>query len=372
MIPVFEPDIGEHEINAVVEALKRGEISGTFGEALASFEREFAAYVGCKHAIACSSGTTALHLAVRAARIGVGNEILTSASTNIASALAAYHNGAVPVPVDSESQTWNLNLDLLEELITPRTRAVMPVHLFGHPVDMDRLCAIAVRHDLLVIEDCAESHGATCRGRMTGSFGDMGCFSFYANKIITTGEGGMVTTDDEQLAGRLRLLRNLAFTKPRFWHEEAGYNFRMTGFQAAMGLAQLRRIDDIIANKRRMARIYNERLADIPGLRLPPEEPWAKNVFWMYALTVDPPFAISRDELASGLSAVGIETRTFFCPMNQQPFLQRQPGYRKIACPVADRLWQTGLYLPSAHTLSEEQITFIGESVRRAAGLVGR
>ena len=163
-----------------------------------------------------------------------------SASTNIATALAAYHNGCVPVPVDSEDETWNLDLDLVEELITERTRAIIPVHLFGHPVDMDRLIEIARRHDLVVIEDCAESHGATVRGRMTGAFGDMGCFSFYANKIITTGEGGMVTTDDDELAERLRSLRNLAFGQPRFLHQEAGFNFRMTGYQAAMGRVQLR------------------------------------------------------------------------------------------------------------------------------------
>lgn len=189
MIPVFEPVIGEEEISAVVAALRRGEISGTFGEAILQFEQEFAEYCGCKYGIAVSSGTAALHLAVTAAGLGSGDEVLVSASTNIATALAAFHNGAIPVPVDSEDITWNLNLDLIESLITPCTRAIIPVHLYGHSVDMDRLCEIAKRHNLLVIEDCAESHGATCRGKKTGSFGDVGCFSFYANKVITTGEG---------------------------------------------------------------------------------------------------------------------------------------------------------------------------------------
>ncbi|MDB4982840.1 MAG: putative PLP-dependent enzyme involved in cell wall biosis, partial [Myxococcales bacterium] len=229
MIPVFEPDIGDAEIEGVLAALKRGEISGSFGTAIPEFERLFASYVGCKHGVAMSSGTTALHAAVAAAEIGPGDEVLVSAMTNIATALAVAHNGAVPVPVDSESTTWNLDLDLVEKLITPRTRAIIPVHIYGHPVDMDKLMRIADAHDLLVIEDCAESHGATVRGRMTGGFGKMGCFSFYANKIITTGEGGMVTTNDDALAERLRLLRNLAFTKPRFRHEVLGYNFRMTG-----------------------------------------------------------------------------------------------------------------------------------------------
>ena len=205
MIPVFEPSIGDEEAEAVAAAVRRGEISGSFGEELPGFEREFADFVGASHGVAVTSGTAALNLAVAAAGIGPGDEVLVSASTNVATALAPYHCGAIPVPVDSEPETCNLDLDLVESLITPRTKAIIPVHLFGHPVDMDRLLEIAQRHDLVVIEDCAESHGATVRGRMTGSFGDMACFSFYANKVITTGEGGMVMTDDDALAERLRL-----------------------------------------------------------------------------------------------------------------------------------------------------------------------
>lgn len=367
MISVFEPVIGEEEINAVVMALRRGEISGSFGESITRFEQEFAEYCGCKYGVAVSSGTAALHLAVAAAGIGPGDEVLVSASTNIATALAAFHHGAIPVPVDSEEITWNLNLDLIESLITPRTRAIIPVHLYGHPVDMDRLGEIARRHNLLVIEDCAESHGATCRGKMTGSFGDMGCFSFYANKVITTGEGGMVLTNDKVLAERLRLLRNLAFTKPRFRHELAGYNFRMTGYQAAMGIVQLRKIERIIAEKRRVAHTYQSYLSDIPGLQLPSEAPWARNIYWMYAVVVQPEFGMSRDQLMAWLSQNGIETRTFFCPMNQQPCLQSQPGFRKIPCPVADKLWERGLYLPSSYTLPEATIRVIAESIQRAA-----
>ena len=366
MIEVFEPVIGEQEIEAVVAALRRGEISGTFGESITQFEQEFASYCGCKHGVAVSSGTTALHLAVAAAGIGPGDEVLVSSSTNIATALAVIHNGAIPVPVDSEDVTWNLNLDLIEPLITPRTKAIIPVHLFGHPVDMDRLMEIARRHRLTVIEDCAESHGATCRGRMTGSFGDLGCFSFYANKVITTGEGGMVTTNDESLADRLRLLRNLAFTKPRFWHEEAGYNFRMTGYQAAMGLAQYRRIEKIISEKRRVATTYNDLLAGIAGLQLPHEAEWARNVYWMYAVVVHPQFGMSRNELMKWLSNDGIDTRTFFCPMNQQPCLRSRDGFREVPCPVADRLWETGLYLPSTYTLSQETLAKITGSIRAA------
>jgi perosamine synthetase len=365
MIPVFEPNIGDDEINEVITALKRGEISGTFGQALTRFEQEFATYIGCKYGIAVSSGTTALHLAVAAAGIGRGDEVLVSSSTNVATALAVYHNNAVPIPVDSEEETWNLNLDLIEELISPRTRAIIPVHLYGHPVDMDRLMTIARKHDLLVIEDCAESHGAAVRTRKTGSFGDMNCFSFYANKIITTGEGGMVLTNNKEFAEKLQLLRNLAFTKPRFRHEVAGYNFRMTGYQAAMGLAQIQKIDQIIAEKRRVAHTYNQYLADIPELQLPVEREWAFNVYWMYGIVLRSGSRISRDIFADSLLKEGIETRTFFCPMNQQPFLQCAEGYRAIPCPVADRIWEDGLYLPSSTTLTEDTIEYISRSVQQ-------
>ena len=367
MIPVFEPDIGEEEISAVVAALRRGEISGTFGESISRFEEKFASYCDCKYGIAVTSGTTALHLAVAAACIRPGDEILVSACTNIATALAAFHNRAIAVPVDSEEVTWNLDLDLLESLITPRTRAIMPVHIYGHPVDMDRLCEIAQRHQLLVIEDCAEAHGATCRGKKVGSFGEMGCFSFLANKVITTGEGGMITTNDEVLAQRLRLLRNMAFTKPRFWHELPGYNFRMTGFQAAIGIVQIGKIEQIIEQKRRVALTYNRYLRDIPGLQLPFEAEWARNVYWMYAVVVQQEFGMTRDHLTNWLWGDGIETRTFFCPMNQQPCLQAQPGFRVTSCPVADRLWASGFYLPSSYTLTEETIKTIAKSIQRAA-----
>lgn len=363
MIPVFEPEFGEEEIAAVVAALRRGEISGSFGKAIPEFEERFAAYVGCKHGIAVTSGTAALHLAVDAFDFPRGSEILISASTNIATGLAASHNGMVPVGVDSERVTWNLDLDLIEGLITPKTRAIIPVHLFGHPVDMDRLCEIAQRHGLKVIEDCAESHGATCRGRMTGSIGDMGCFSFYANKIITTGEGGMITTNDDALAERLRSLRNLAFTTPRFRHELAGYNFRMTGYQAAMGVVQVGRLEAIIAAKRKMAELYEKHLRHIRGLQLPKDASWGRHVYWMYGIVVLPEFGMTRNELATRLRERGVDTRTFFCPMNSQPCFQDLPGFRQVPAPVAEELWQSGLYLPSSQTMSEGTIEQVAKTI---------
>ncbi|MCX7953797.1 MAG: DegT/DnrJ/EryC1/StrS family aminotransferase [Bacteroidales bacterium] len=366
MIPVYEPIIAEDEIQAVVNALRRKEISGSFGKELNEFEESFASYVGCKYGIAVSSGTTALHLAVAVAKIKEDDEVLVSASTNIATALAVFHNGAVIVPVDSEEVTWNLNLDLIESLITEKTRAIIVVHLYGHPVNMKKLCEIAKKYNLLIIEDCAESHGAKYEGKITGSFGHMGCFSFYANKIITTGEGGMITTNDPYFAERARLLRNLAFIKPRFYHEEAGYNFRLTNYQAAMGLAQLKKIDKIIEEKRRVAKTYNFYLKDIEGLQLPVELENCYNVYWMYAIVIKPEFGISRDDLMKFLAEKGIETRTFFCPINKQPFLLKSQKMRYVPCPVAEKLWETGLYLPSSPNLKEETIAYICETIKKA------
>lgn len=365
-LPVHEPDLGEEEVQSVLAALRRGEISGSFGTALPEFEERFAAFAGCKYGVAVTSGTTALQLAVAAAGVGAGDEVLMSASTNIATALAAYHNNAVSVPIDSEGVTWNLNPDLIEGLITPRTKAIIPVHLFGHPCEMDKIMAVAKKHNLVVIEDCAESHGATWQGRMTGSFGDMACFSFYANKIITTGEGGMVVTNDAKLADKLRLLRNLGFGKPRFYHEVPAYNFRMTGMQAALGLAQLAKIDRFLEDKRRVALTYNEMLGNIPGIQTPAELPDAKNVYWMYAVVIKPEFGRTRDELALILAEQGIETRTFFCPMNMQPFLRAQPGHRDIACPVAEGLWRDGFYLPSANQLDRASIARVSQAIAAA------
>ncbi len=359
MIPVFEPWVREEDAEAVAAAVRRGEISGSFGEEIPAFERELAAYVGVAHGVACTSGTTALQLAVAAARIGPGDEVLVPESTNIATALGAHHQGATVVPVDAEPDTGNLDLDHVEGLIGTRTRAIVPVHLFGHPVDMDRLMEIAARHDLVVIEDCAQSHGATVRGRMTGSFGHMACFSFYANKVITTGEGGMVVTDDAQLAERLRHLRNLAFGEPRFVHDEAGFNFRMTGYQAALGRAQLRRIEEVLRHKRRVAETYDRRLAEVPGVRRPVERAWARSVRWMYWIALEEDHPLARDELMAVLRERGVETRTHFCPMSHQPALRAREAFRPRPCPVAARLWERGLYLPSSPMLTGEQIEYV-------------
>jgi perosamine synthetase len=366
VIPVFEPDVGDAEAEAVAAAVRRGEISGSFGREIPAFESEFAAYVGAKHGVAVTSGTTALHLAAAVSGVGPGDEVLVSASTNVATALAPYHCGARPVPVDSQPETGNLDLDRIESMITSRTKAIIPVHLFGHPVDMHELMAIANRHDITVIEDCAQAHGAKVRGRMTGTFGQMACFSFYANKLITTGEGGMVLTNDDASADRLRSLRNLAYGRPRLVHREAGFNFRMTGYQAAMGRVQLARIESIIDRKRQLAFAYDSALGDVEAIRTPVEEEWARNVYWMYAIILGADHPLTRDELMAGLRERGIDSRTHFCPMNLQPFL-RDSGVARYECPVAAELWNSGLYLPSSPNLSADEIERIAKAIRELA-----
>jgi len=363
MIPVSEPVVLQQDIDLVVDALKRGEISGSFGAYITEFEKRFAEYCECKYGIATSNGTTALHLAVLSAGIGPGDEVIVSTFTNIATVFAIVQAGATPVAADSERDTWNMDVSLLPGLLTSRTKAILPVHIYGHPVDMEPLLNFAAQNHLLVIEDCAEAHGALFKGRKVGGLGDIGCFSFYANKVIVTGEGGMLTTNNEDFARRARLLRNLAFTQPRFRHEEIGFNYRMTNYQAAMGVGQLSRIESIISEKRRVAALYSEGLAGISGLQLPVEKNYARNVYWMYGVKLNPEFNVSRDMLMTKLNETGIETRTFFCPMNLQPCFHRLGLFQDVSCPVSENLWQNGLYLPSTYTLDKQSISFITETI---------
>jgi perosamine synthetase len=366
MIPVFEPDLGEEEIEEVVKALRAGEISGSFGRYIPDFENAFSEFVGCKYGVAVTSGTTALHLAVAVLELNPGDEVIISTSTNIATALAVYHNGGIIIPIDSEMDSWNMDVSLVESHINEKTKAIIPVHLFGHPVKMDSLTDLAKKYSLTVIEDCAESHGATYKGQKTGSFGHSACFSFYANKIITTGEGGMLTTNDQSLAEKYKYLRNLAFGKPRFFHKKAGFNFRMTGYQAAMGLAQTRKIETIIKEKRRVAHIYNKQLESLSDyIQLPIEQKDSYNVYWMYGIVLKDKTKISKNQMMESLNNLGVESRSFFCPIGQQPFIKEKQGNRLPETPIADRLWERGLYLPSSPKLSEVQIKFIANTIEK-------
>jgi perosamine synthetase len=362
VIPVFQPEISKKDIKFVVDALRKGQISGNFGDYLESFEENFASYCGSRYGIAVSNGTTALQLAIKVLDLEPGSEVLISSTTNIATALAVIHNNLTPVTVDSELSTWNLDIDSIEPLITEKTKAIIPVHIYGHPVNMERLNIIANKYNLKVVEDCAESHGATINGKVTGSFGLMGCFSFYANKIITTGEGGMVITDSKEMSEKLKLNRNLGFGEPRFVHKVAGFNFRMSGYQAALGLSQLSRIEKIIDKKRRIAHRYNKNFSHNNLVQGPVEKDWAKNVYWMYAIVLSQEAGITRDSLVHKLYQEGIETRTFFCPMDQQPALQGRVKQKTLDS-NSDYLWRQGLYLPSSHNLTDREIDKISELI---------
>jgi perosamine synthetase len=366
VIPVCEPNIGPRELEYVTECVRSGWISSK-GEYVRRFEEAFSAFCGVSHGVSCTSGTTALHLAVASLGIGKGDEVILPSHTMIATCNAVLYTGAKPVLVDSELETWNLDPEKVIEKVTPRTKAILPVHTYGHPCEMDALGEIAEDHHLDLIEDAAEAHGAEYRGEKIGSMGRMACFSFYANKIITTGEGGIVVTDDRELAKLCRTLMNHAFSEERhFWHQHIGFNYRMTNLQAAVGLAQMERIDEFIEAKRRNAALYKKHLQGIPGIHLPPEKPWVKNVYWMFGLLLDEEYGMSRDDLQARLLEKGIETRTFFIPMHQQPVYREMGLFIGEEYPIADRLGEWGLYLPSSTTLKEEEIRYIADSVRSA------
>ncbi len=374
MIPVCEPVLTAADVSSVTDALNTGDISSA-GPAVREFEERWAAYCGRRHGVAVANGTVALQLAVASLDLSPGDEIIMPSFTIVSCALAAAHCGVVVRLVDSDPRTWCMDTDAVGRVVGPRTRAIMPVHIYGHPVDMDPVMAIAEQHGLAIIEDAAEAHGAeylSRRGghdtwRRCGSFGSMSCFSFYANKLVTTGEGGMLVTDDDALAQRARLLRNLAFEPGRrFRHEHLGFNFRMTNLQAALGVPQIARMDDIIATKRAIAAGYTAGLRDVAGLTLPVEEPWARSVFWMYGVVLDPATGLHAEALAERLSDRGVETRPFFLGLHEQPVLIRRGWFRGETFPVADRLARQGLYLPSGLGLQPDQIQFVIDAVRRS------
>jgi perosamine synthetase len=357
-IPVCEPVIGEQELRYVTDCVETNWISSR-GKYVTEFENRFSAYCGATEGIATTNGTTALHLALATLKVGPGDEVILPAFTMMATAFAVMYCGARPVLVDADPETWNMDPTLIAEKITGKTRVILPVHIYGHPCDMDPIRELAEDHRAVVVEDAAEAHGAEYRGRRAGGIGQIGCFSFYANKIITTGEGGMVVTSDTALAKRARALKDLAFDpEKRFLHTDVGFNYRMTNIQAAIGLAQLERIDTFVAARRATAQRYTALLGDLPGLRLPVEKPWARNVYWMYGIVAGKGAPVSRDRLAGLLAARGVETRTFFVPVHQQPVCRRRGLFRDECYPVAEELGRNGLYLPSGSGLTGEEIEF--------------
>ena len=363
-IPVCEPLIGDNVLPLVQECVETGWVSSE-GRFIKEFEDKWAAYCGAAYGVAVSNGTTALQVAVAALKLPPGSEIIMPSYTIISCAIAIIEAGCVPVLVDCEPDTWCMDLDEVEAKITPRTRAIMPVHIFGHPVDMRRLGAIAERHGLAIIEDAAEAHGAEAHGRRVGGIGTMGCFSFYANKIITTGEGGMVVTSDAELAERLRSLRNLAFRRDRrFLHTEIGHNYRLTNLQAAVGVAQVERIDTHIEKKRWMAQAYQRHLGQIAGIQLPVERDWAKNVYWMYGVVLDDDVDFNAVGFAQRLRERGVDTRPFFLGMHEQPVLKERGLFAGERYPVSERIAERGLYLPSGLTLTQDQVDRVADAVR--------
>jgi perosamine synthetase len=287
IIPVCEPTLGENEAKYVLDCIESNWISSA-GKYIPRFEEAFARASDARYGIACANGTVALHLALATLGIGPGDEVILPTFTMIATINTITYTGATPVLVDSEPATWNMDMNQVADKITPRTRVVMPVHTYGHPVDMDPLMEMSERHGLYVVEDAAEAHGAEYKGRKAGSLGHAGCFSFYANKIITTGEGGMITTDDPDMYRLARNLRDHAFSEERhFWHKYLGFNYRMTNLQAAVGLAQTEQMESFVQARRANAARYSATLSQVPGIVTPPEAEWAKNVFWMYSILVE-------------------------------------------------------------------------------------
>jgi perosamine synthetase len=361
-IPVANPSLDGNELAYVVDCLESGWISSQ-GSYLRKFEAAFAEYLGVEHAIAVTNGTVALHLALVALGIGPGDEVIVPDLTFAASASAVVHAGATPVLVDVERRTWTLDVEKAAAAITPRTRAIMPVHLYGQPADMDAIRVLADRHGLLVVEDAAEALGSTWKGRKVGSLGDAATFSFFANKIVTTGEGGMVVFADAARAERARRLRDHGMNPAkRYWHEEIGFNYRMTNMQAAIGLAQMERIDRFVEGKLRMAERYGKGLAGVPGVELPATRDGVRNTYWAYSILLsDCPSMEERDRVIARLARLGIGTRPLFYPMHVMPAFRAYAGNRDF--PVTDHLSARGLSLPSSINLEDREIDFVCRSL---------
>lgn len=358
--PIAEPDIGELEIEYVTDAVRSGWVS-SLGRYVEEFERGFADFCQTRHGVSTANGTVALHLTLAALGIGPGDEVIVPTLTFIATASAVIYAGAVPVFVDSEPNTWCLDPAAVERAITPRTRAIVPVHLYGHPADMDPILDSAARHKLTVIEDAAESHGALYKGRMTGGIGNAGIFSFYGNKLITSGEGGMLVTNDSALAERANFLHDHAMRpETRYYHSEIGYNYRITNLQAALGLAQLKRAPELIARKRQIMQWYREFLGDREDLKLNPSMPWADSSFWMVCAIL--PTRLDLDTVMKDLRAIGIDSRPFFKPLHTLPPTRKYDSGGRF--PVAEDLSRRGISLPCGVKLTRQDVEFICSRIK--------
>jgi perosamine synthetase len=362
-IPLAQPDLGGEEVANVVDAVRSGWIS-SLGSYIGTFEERVAAFCGARYGVAVMNGTAALHLALAAAGVGDGDEVTIPTLTFVATANAVRYCGARPIFVEADPRHWGMDVRDLEARLTPRTRAIVPVHLYGHPSDMDPILALARRRGLVVVEDAAQALGAQYRGRRVGSLGDVGCFSFYGNKVMTTGEGGMCVLDDAGLRERLLLLRDHGMdAKRRYWHEVIGFNYRMTNLQAAVGVAQVDKLQRLIDARRRVAAWYAECLADLAGrkgLTLHPELPWARSSFWLYSVLLAAGGPPTGDVMAR-LSEEGVDSRPFFHPIHTLP-----PYASGERFPVAEDLARRGLSLPSGHGLERRDVERVAAALARA------
>jgi perosamine synthetase len=362
-IPVAAPMLVGNEKTYVMDCLDSTWISSS-GKYIERFESGFAEFCGVKHALTCGNGTVALHLALLALGIGPGDEVIIPTLTYIATANAVAYCGATPVLVDSEKDTWNIDPSLIEEKITPRTKGIIVVHLYGQPADMDGIRTVADRHGLFVLEDAAEAHGAEYKGKKVGSLGDLATFSFYGNKIITTGEGGMIVTDDDKLAKTIRQLRSQG-TDPerRYWFPVVGYNYRMTNIAAAIGVAQLEKVDWHVQRRLEVAEEYQNQLRRIPGVDWHREMSWAKHVYWMFTALLDADSELGRDEVMSELLKRGVETRPVFYPMHVlPPYVQMGSGQQ---FPVADDISRRAFNLPTWAGLNSEDVKYICDNLSK-------
>jgi perosamine synthetase len=364
-IPVNEPLLNGNEKEYLMQCIDTGWISSE-GPFVKEFEEKFSEKVGRKYGIAVCNGTAALEAAVIAAGIEKDDEVIMPTFTIISCASAVIRSGGKPVLVDSDSATWNMNIEQIKEKINKRTRAIMVVHIYGLPVDMDPILKLAKENNLKVIEDAAEMIGQTYKGKYCGSFGDVSTFSFYPNKHITTGEGGMIVTDDEEVAKRCRSLRNLCFIEgKRFMHNELGFNFRMTNVQAALGVAQLERLDENVKKKRWIGEMYNKFLKDNAFIELPlPKTDYSDNIYWVYGIVLKDNSELNAEQAMKALQKKGIGTRPFFYPMHLQPVFRKMNLFINESYPVSERLSERGFYIPSGLALTEEQILKTIESIK--------
>lgn len=371
-IPVNEPIFYDKEIEYVTECIKTGWVSSS-GGFVKEFEDKWAGYCGREFGISVSSGTAALQLAVSSLELSPGDEVIIPTFTIISCALAVIQSGAVPVLVDSDPDTWTMDVNQINNKLTKRTKAIMLVHMYGHPVDVDPILELAEKHGLKIIEDAAQAHGVEYYSEhgsqkvgwnKCGSFGHLSCFSFYANKVVTTGEGGMIVTDDKQLAQKLRSLRNLCFKdNKRYYHEQLGYNFRFTNLQAALGLAQLERIDEIVEKKHWIGVEYTKRLNNLENIKLQVNQKWARTNYWMFGLLVDEESGFTGESLSKKLLEYGIDTRAFFIGMHNQPVFNKMNLFINEDYPVSDYLSMQGLYLPSGLALIGDQLNYVCEKL---------